>query len=153
MLEVCFEKSFGDFELNICFKAEKGALGILGSSGSGKSMTLKCIAGLFAPDKGKIILNDTVLFSSDDKINLLPRKRNIGYVFQNYALFPHMTVAQNIAYGIKYIDKQIRNRKVTEMIKRMQLVGFEKHYPSQLSGGQQQRRCARQNLDHRTPSF
>jgi molybdate transport system ATP-binding protein len=139
VLEVCFEKSFGNFDLSICFKAEKGALGILGSSGSGKSMTLKCIAGLFTPDKGKIKLNNSTLFSSDDRINVLPRKRNIGYVFQNYALFPHMTVSQNIAYGVKHIDKQVRNQKVMEMIQRMQLVGFERHYPSQLSGGQQQR--------------
>ena len=79
------------------------------------------------------------MFSSDTNVNVPPRKRNIGYVFQNYALFPHLTVVQNIAYGIKHLDKQVRSQKVSEMIERMQLAGVERHYPSQLSGGQQQR--------------
>jgi molybdate transport system ATP-binding protein len=140
------EKSLGNFMLKSSFKAEKGVLGILGPSGCGKSMTLKCISGLYSPDNGSIILNDKVLFSSDSKINVPPRKRNIGYVFQNYALFPHLTVYKNIAYGIKHLEKGLRNKKALEMIERMQLEGLENHYPSQLSGGQQQRTALARTL-------
>lgn len=146
MLEVYFEKSFGNFTLQSSFKVEKGVLGILGSSGCGKSMTLKCIAGLYSPDNGSIKLNEKVLFSSDSKINVPTRSRNIGYVFQNYALFPHLTISKNIAYGIKYLEKELRNKKVSQMIQRMQLAGLENHYPSQLSGGQQQRTALARTL-------
>ena len=139
MLEVSFEKALGSFSLKSSFNAGKGALAILGSSGCGKSMTLKCISGLYTPDKGSIKLNDTILYSSDHNISVPSRKRNIGYVFQNYALFPHLTVEQNIAYGIKHMDKKEQRHKVNDMIKRMQLAGVETQYPSQLSGGQQQR--------------
>lgn len=146
MLEAIIEKSLGNFKLNVSFKLEKGVLAILGSSGCGKSMTLKCIAGLHAPDTGTIKLNDKILFSSDSKISVPPRLRNIGYVFQNYALFPHLTVSQNIAYGIKDLPKEERHIKTTQMISRMQLKGLEKHYPSQLSGGQQQRAALARTL-------
>ncbi|SHI86064.1 molybdate transport system ATP-binding protein [Geosporobacter subterraneus DSM 17957] len=146
MLEVNFNKSLGHFTLNSSFKADKGVLGILGSSGCGKSMTLKCIAGLYKPDKGMIKLNDRVLYCSDFKINIPSRNRNIGYVFQNYALFPHLTVQKNIAYGVKHLEKNERLAKVGEMIERMQLKGLENNYPSQLSGGQQQRTALARTL-------
>ena len=139
MLEVTIEKTTGSFTLQTSFTAGKGALAILGSSGCGKSMTLKCIAGLYTPDKGSIKLNDSILYSSEQKISVPPRKRNIGFVFQNYALFPNLTVEQNIAYGIRDFEKPERRQKVADMIKRMQLTGLENQYPSQLSGGQQQR--------------
>ncbi|MDF2613443.1 MAG: Molybdenum transporter ATP-binding protein [Clostridia bacterium] len=139
MLEVSCEKSLGSFALKSSFTAQKGVLGILGASGCGKSMTLKCISGLSRPDRGSITLNGKVLFDSALKTNIPSRRRNIGYVFQNYALFPHLTVCQNIAYGIKNLDKRLRYQKATEMTRRMQLTGLEHHYPSQLSGGQQQR--------------
>ncbi len=146
LLEVNIEKSMGNFKLKSSFKAEKGVLGILGPSGCGKSMTLKCISGLYVPDRGIIKLNDKILFSSESKINIPPRKRNIGYVFQNYALFPHLTVYKNIAYGIRGLESEERNKKVQEMIERMQLVGLENQYPSQLSGGQQQRTALARTL-------
>lgn len=146
MLEVNIEKSMGNFKLKSSFKAEKGVLGILGPSGCGKSMTLKCISGLYVPDRGIIKLNDKILFSSESKINIPPRKRNIGYVFQNYALFPHLTVYKNIAYGIRGLESEERNKKVKQMIERMQLAGLENHYPSQLSGGQQQRTALARTL-------
>ena len=139
MLEVSFDKTMGDFTLQSSFFSDKEVLGILGSSGCGKSLTLKCIAGLYNPDKGQIKLNGKELFNSDAKVNIPPRKRNIGYMFQNYALFPHLTVCKNIAYGVKHLDKIKRHDKVVEMIGKMQLCGLENHYPSQLSGGQQQR--------------
>lgn len=129
----------GNFTLESSFHVAKGVLGILGSSGCGKSMTLKCISGLYPPDQGFVNLNGETLFSSSSKINIPPHKRNIGYVFQNYALFPHLTVAQNIAFGVKHFEQTLRHKRVAKMISRMQLSGLENNYPSQLSGGQQQR--------------
>ncbi|NDL66801.1 sulfate/molybdate ABC transporter ATP-binding protein [Anaerotalea alkaliphila] len=141
MLEVSIRKTFGKFTLQTSFTAEKGVLGILGSSGCGKSMTLKCIAGLQKPDSGSILLNGKPLFSSGSNLDVPSRKRNIGYVFQNYALFPHLTVSQNIAYGLGHLDRTQHKAKVASMVQRMQLSGHAHHYPFQLSGGQQQR-CA-----------
>ena len=139
MLKVDIQKKLKEFDLNVDFELKKGRLGILGPSGCGKSMTLKSIAGIVDPDKGFISLNtgqEAVYFDSDRKINLKPQKRNVGYLFQNYALFPNMTVEENIACGLsKDDDKKI----VSEMIRRFHLEGLEKRYPRQLSGGQQQR--------------
>jgi molybdate transport system ATP-binding protein len=101
-------------------------------------MTLKCIAGVETPDEGRIVLNGKVLFDSNDKINLKPQDRNIGYLFQNYALFPHMTVEENIGIGLS-LSKKEKEHKIREMIESFRLQGLEKKYPSQISGGQQQR--------------
>lgn len=139
LLDVSIKKTMGNFTLQSSFHVVKGVLGILGSSGCGKSMTLKCISGLYPPDQGFVNVNGKTLLSTSSKINIPPHKRNIGYVFQNYALFPHLTVAQNIAYGVRHFDQTLRHKMVTKMISRMQLSGFENNYPSQLSGGQQQR--------------
>ncbi|MDR3343366.1 MAG: ATP-binding cassette domain-containing protein, partial [Treponema sp.] len=115
-----------------------GCLGILGASGSGKSMTLKCIAGIALPDEGHIAVNGRVLFDSKRKINLKPQARQVGYLFQNYALFPRMTVLENITAALLR-SKQERNRKAAQWIDRFGLAGLEDRYPAQLSGGQQQR--------------
>ncbi|WP_373230568.1 sulfate/molybdate ABC transporter ATP-binding protein [Cohnella sp.] len=139
MLDVAFSKNLKDFSLSSTFSAGKEILGILGPSGCGKSLTLQCIAGLTVPDAGKIILNERVLFDSSQGIHVAPRFRKIGYVFQQYALFPHLTVAQNIAYGIGNVTRKERATYVGDMIERMQLTGLSDRYPSQLSGGQQQR--------------
>lgn len=139
-LVVDIKKSFGSFRLDVSFETGDGLLGILGASGCGKSMTLRCIAGIEKPDSGKIVLNGTTLFDSEKRINLPPQKRQIGYLFQNYALFPNMTVKQNILSGLNAIkDKTERERSCTESIRLMQLEGLERHHPAQLSGGQQQR--------------
>ena len=135
MLNVNIQKKLKEFDLDIDFEFEKGCLGILGPSGCGKSMTLKSIAGIVNPDEGFISLNDNIYFDSKQKINLKAQKRNVGYLFQNYALFPNMTVEENIAVGVPKDD----DRTVSEMIKRFHLEGLEKRYPGQLSGGQQQR--------------
>ena len=139
LLKVNIQKKLKEFDLNVDFELKKGCLGILGPSGCGKSMTLKSIAGIVDPDKGIVSLTmneETVYFDSDSKINLKPQKRNVGYLFQNYALFPNMTVEENVAIGLsKNDDRKI----VSEMIKRFHLEGLEKRYPRQLSGGQQQR--------------
>ncbi|MDR2785846.1 MAG: ATP-binding cassette domain-containing protein, partial [Treponema sp.] len=113
-------------------------LGILGASGSGKSMTLKCIAGIEKPDEGHIELNGRVLFDSAKRINLKPRERRVGYLFQNYALFPRSRVLENITMGLPLPGEE-RIRKAREWIARFGLSGFEDRYPAQLSGGQQQR--------------
>ncbi len=137
-LSVDITKKFKDFSLNVTLETAGNRLGLLGASGCGKSMTLKCIAGIEKPDKGKIVLNDKILFDSDKKINLIPQKRKVGYLFQNYALFPNMTVAQNIGIGMK--DKwKIKQPKILEMLELFHLSGLENRYPAQLSGGQQQR--------------
>ena len=138
-LKVNVQKELKEFDLDVNFELKKGCLGILGPSGCGKSMTLKSIAGIVDPDKGVVSLNadeETIYFDSNKKINLKPQKRNVGYLFQNYALFPNMTVEENVACGLsKDDDKKI----VSDMIKRFHLEGLEKRYPRQLSGGQQQR--------------
>lgn len=138
-LYVDIEKELSNLKLKVSFTQDSGVLGLLGASGSGKSMTLKCIAGLVSPDKGKIILNDKVLFDSDKKINLIPQKRNIGYVFQNYALFPHMNVIQNITLGLSNINSKEKETLCNEYINKFNLKGLEKSYPHMLSGGQCQR--------------
>lgn len=132
------EKKLKDFNLKIQFEATDGVTGLLGASGSGKSMTLRCIAGIDKPDRGRIVVNDRIFFDSKNKINLAVQKRNVGFLFQNHALFPNMTVESNIIAGMK--KKESKTKEILEQhIKQFRLVGLEKHYPAQLSGGQQQR--------------
>lgn len=137
-LQAKIKKKFSGFTLDVEFETKEGCMGILGASGCGKSMTLKCIAGIEKPDSGRIVLNGRVLFDSEKKINLPVQKRNVGYLFQNYALFPTMTVEQNlmVVMGGK---KEEKRTKIKEQLERFELSGLEKRYPSQLSGGQQQR--------------
>ncbi|WP_027702582.1 sulfate/molybdate ABC transporter ATP-binding protein [Metaclostridioides mangenotii] len=138
-LYVDIEKELSSFKLRVNIDQKNGILGFLGESGSGKSMTLKCIAGLEKPTRGKIILNDRVLFDSEKKINIPTRDRNVGFLFQNYALFPHMTVSQNIELGLKDISKEEKSEISKHYLEIVGLKGMEKRYPWQLSGGQQQR--------------
>ncbi|MGI6686232.1 MAG: sulfate/molybdate ABC transporter ATP-binding protein [Bacillota bacterium] len=138
MLKVDIKKKLNKYTLEVAFNVGTETLAILGPSGCGKSMTLKCIAGVETPDAGYIELNGRVLFDSTKKINLPPQQRRVGYLFQNYALFPNMTVEQNIAAGIKG-DRKTKENIVSEKIKAFYLEGLEKQCPSQLSGGQQQR--------------
>ncbi|MCL1791455.1 MAG: ATP-binding cassette domain-containing protein [Peptococcaceae bacterium] len=133
-------KKSGDFSLNISFETDGGVSGLLGASGSGKSMSLMCIAGIVKPDRGRIILNGRTLFDSERRINLTPQKRRVGYLFQNYALFPDMTARQNIMCGLhNEKDKTRKEESFQEIIELMQLMGLENHRPDQLSGGQKQR--------------
>ncbi len=139
MFHINIKKLLGDFQLDVSFQVEKGIVGILGPSGCGKSLTLQTIAGLLKPDAGSIIINDRYLFNHEQKIHLPTRKRRVGYVFQNYALFPHLTVVENIAYGLNNSSKLEKKQKVTEMLDLIQLTGFGERFPGELSGGQQQR--------------
>ena len=138
-VSIDIEKDFKGFSLRVKFDSTCDTMGILGASGSGKSITLRCIAGIETPDRGRIVINGRTIFDSDQKINLKPQQRRIGYLFQNYALFPTMTVKENIACGYRGKDKQERDKKVQDYITRYHLEGLEDHLPSQLSGGQQQR--------------
>ena len=137
-LEVNAKKEFKGFTLNVDFELNNQRTGILGASGSGKSMTLKIISGLADADFGKVIHDGKVFFDSSKKINLKPQQRNVGYLFQNYALFPHMTIYENIAIGVKK-NKKETSKIVTELLDRFMILNQAKKYPHQLSGGQQQR--------------
>ena len=144
------------------FELDGRRVGILGASGSGKSMTLRSIAGIHTPDEGRIVLGDRVLFDSSRHINLRPQVRNVGYLFQNYALFPNMTVRENILAGLeakgrsegslkenkpaygglfsrRKVFKEEKSRRADEMIEKFKLTGLEDRLPRQISGGQQQR--------------
>ena len=139
-LKVDIRKNLGGFRLDVKLEAESGVTCLLGASGCGKSMTLKCIAGIEKPDEGRIELDGRALFDSEKGINLPPRERHVGYLFQNYALFPNMTVRQNILCGLnREKDRSVREARLRDMLHMLQLEGLEKHKPHQLSGGQQQR--------------
>jgi molybdate transport system ATP-binding protein len=139
-LIVDIKKKLGDFCLNVSLEIGGAVSGLLGASGSGKSMTLMCIAGIVKPDYGRIILNGKTLFDSQRRINVAPQQRHVGYLFQNYALFPNMTVRQNILCGLYNEKSKVKKENLLrDMIELMQLRGLEKHKPGQLSGGQQQR--------------
>ncbi len=139
-LTVNIEKTLGAFHLRADFETDGGILGLLGASGCGKSMTLKCIAGIETPDKGEIILNGVTLYSSEKHINLPPQRRQVGYLFQNYALFPNMTVRQNILCGLKHVkDKAEKEKRLETVMELMKISDLQNHKPYQLSGGQAQR--------------
>ena len=139
-LIVDIHKDLGGFVLDAAFEAEKGVTTLLGPSGCGKSLTLKCIAGIEKPDAGHIELDGRVLYDSKRHVNLKPQQRQVGYLFQNYALFPNMTLRQNILCGMRAVKgREEKERRLGEMLAMMRLEGLEKHKPSQLSGGQQQR--------------
>ena len=140
MLSVNIKKTLGKFHLSVSFEAESGVNGILGASGCGKSLTLRCIAGIERPDEGRIVLDGQMLFDSEKHINLAPQKRRVAYLFQNYALFPNMTVKKNILCALRREKDTVKRKEELERtMKLLQLEGLENHRPYQLSGGQAQR--------------
>ena len=138
-LDVQIEKELPDFQLNVSFCASEAPLSILGASGAGKTMLLQCIAGLQRPGRGRVALNGRILFDSEQGIRLPARQRRIGMVFQNYALFPHHTVAENIAFGLNGLSREQRAARLSALIARTHLEGLTGRYPQVLSGGEQQR--------------
>jgi molybdate transport system ATP-binding protein len=132
-------KKVDGFTLEVEWAIDEELAVLFGFSGAGKSMTLQMIAGLMTPDRGRIILGEEVLFDNQTGINLSPQDRSIGYVFQDLALFPHMTVWGNIAYGLRGPTRKAMAVKVKEMIEIFHLEGLEKKKPAAISGGQQQR--------------
>ena len=138
-LYIDIEKKLNNYVLKVNINQNNKITGLLGESGCGKSITLKCIAGLETPDKGKIIVNNKVLYDSSKNINLKPQDRNVGFVFQYYALFPHMTVDENIKLGLINKSKFATDEICNEYIDKFNLKKLKDLYPNQLSGGQQQR--------------
>ncbi|MDJ0563952.1 MAG: ATP-binding cassette domain-containing protein, partial [Microcystis sp. M49629_WE12] len=139
-LFVDIEKYLPGFNLSVTFNCQNQPLGLLGASGSGKSLILRSLAGVETPSRGRIVLNGRILFDSEKGINLPSRQRRIGFVVQNYALFPHLTVAENIAFSLpKNLSKKVIKQQIANQLELVQLPGMENRYPHQLSGGQQQR--------------
>lgn len=137
---VDIEKTLGSFHLKVKFQGANETLALLGASGCGKSLTLKCIAGIEKPDRGRIVVDDVVLYDSEQSINLSPQKRRTGLMFQNYALFPNMTVLQNIRCGAsREGNKHKREEMVRSVMDSFGITELSGRYPHQLSGGQQQR--------------
>lgn len=140
MIDIDVHKDWGSFTLDVKLHHEGGILGLLGASGCGKSKTLQCIAGIEKPDDGKVIVGARTLFDSEHHINVPVPQRRVGYLFQHYALFPNMTVEENIRCGVRSpSSKADACQQVRAMMERLNLTGLEKQKPSELSGGQQQR--------------
>lgn len=139
-LEVKIAKQLPEFMLDVEFQADAGApLSILGPSGSGKTMLLRYIAGLERPDSGRVVLDDRVLVDTEQKIRVPARARRLGLLFQQYALFPHRTVFENIEFGVRNVAQPERDRRVAAVIQRTHITGLDQRYPRELSGGEQQR--------------
>jgi molybdate transport system permease protein len=138
-ISLSIAKQLNDFHLEVQFQSERRVIGFLGTSGSGKSITLRAIAGLMIPDHGRIVIGSKVFFDSKEGINLAPQARKTGFLFQNYALFPNMTVSENIATCLAGLNKKQRALKVAEKLAMMKIEHLGNLYPSELSGGQQQR--------------
>lgn len=144
MLQVDVKKHLGDkrkneFSLDISFSVENGITVLVGASGSGKTTTLRLIAGVLTPDEGIIKVGAQTYFDSSQNINLSIQKRRVGFVFQDYALFPHFTAEQNIAYGIKTKDKKAKFEKALEMLALFHIEHIKGRLPREISGGEQQR--------------
>ncbi|MBM2826945.1 MAG: molybdenum transporter ATP-binding protein, partial [Dehalococcoidia bacterium] len=114
-------------------------IALFGPSGAGKTLTLNCISGLVKPDSGRIDINGATVFDSAQGVNLPPQRRRVGFVFQNYALLPHLSVGDNVAFGLRGLAREEKRARVSEMLRLAGLVGLEHRRPSELSGGQQQR--------------
>ena len=127
------------FNLDVEFEAEAGVTALYGPSGSGKTLTLDAIAGFVKPDSGRVLLDDRILFDARSGVNLAPQERTCGYVFQNYALFPHMTLRENLAFAAHSLPRLERHRRIAEQLERFKLTGMAGRYPHELSGGQKQR--------------
>jgi molybdate transport system ATP-binding protein len=138
-LSVEIRKALPGFSLDVAWSAGDGVAVLFGPSGAGKTLTLQCLAGLLRPDTGRIVADGRVLYDSVAGVDLPPQARRVGYVFQGYALFPHLTVAENVGFGLRDRPRPARAGRVAEVIERLGLGGLEPRYPRELSGGQRQR--------------
>jgi molybdate transport system ATP-binding protein len=139
MIDIHVEKDLGNFSLNLSLSLQKGLTVLFGPSGAGKTLTLHTIAGMVEPDSGTVRVNGVVYFDKKGRVNLPIHRRRVGYVFQEPSLFPHMTVFENIAYGISGLSFEEKRQRVSHTIGKMRLSGLEKNFPHQISGGQKQR--------------
>jgi molybdate transport system ATP-binding protein len=138
-LDVSLTKRLPEFTLDVAWTAGDGVAALFGPSGAGKTLTLQCLAGLVTPDAGRIVVDGRVLFDAATGVDVPARERRVGYVFQGYALFPHLTVAENVAFGLRTRPRGDRFARAAAVIQRLGLAGFENRYPHELSGGQRQR--------------
>ncbi len=144
MLCVNVRKSFGDrrrpsFRLDAAFEAANGITVLAGPSGAGKTTCLRLIAGVLTPDEGRITLGERVYFDSNLKVNLPVQRRRVGFVFQDYALFPHLTTEQNVAYGVKDGDRAARLERARELLSLFRIEHTRRRFPAEISGGEAQR--------------
>ena len=139
MLQIRIQKRLDAFALDVEFEVDTGLTVLFGPSGAGKTMTLRAVAGLLTPDAGHIAINGECVFDSAQGVNLPPQRRRVGYVMQDYALFSHLTVAENIAFGLTGHTAREKQLIVREMLEVMRLEGLGSRRPDRLSGGQQQR--------------
>lgn len=140
LLKVKIQKKFDDFILDKEWEVKKGeVISLFGPSGSGKSLSIQSIAGLIAPDDGYIEIDKKVLFHKERKIYVPSRDRGVGYVPQNFGLFPHMKIGENIIFGMQEKDKSVKEKKMVELLSRVGLESKRDRYPQQLSGGERQR--------------
>jgi len=139
MVSVEIVKRLPNFTLDIGWHGDESVVGLFGPSGAGKTLTLQCLAGLVRPDAGRIVVDGRVLFDAAAGTDVPPQRRRVGYVFQGYALFPHLTVAENVAFGLRDLPRSARRRRAGEVIARLGLGGLERSRPHELSGGQRQR--------------
>ncbi len=138
-LEVAIRKQLDGFTLDVQWSAGDGVAALFGPSGAGKTLTLQCLAGLVRPDAGRIVMGGEVLFDSEAGVDVPPQRRRLGYVFQGYALFPHLTVRSNVGFGLRGRDRAERRRREDEVLARLGLETLADRYPRELSGGQRQR--------------
>ena len=138
-LHVRVVKQLPDFTLDVEWHGGEGVVALFGPSGAGKSLTLHCLAGLLRPDEGRIVVGGHVFYDAAAGIELPPQQRRVGYVFQSYALFPHLTVAENIAFGLRDRPRRARQERSAVVLERLGLSGLGERRPGELSGGQQQR--------------
>ena len=139
MLHVALSKRLPGFTLDVSWEAPETIVALVGPSGSGKTLTLQCLAGLMRPDAGRITMDDRTLFDAATGIDVPPQSRRIGYVFQGYALFPHLTVEANVAFGLQGQSRSVRAERTRMVLERLDLAPVGRRYPGELSGGQQQR--------------
>src|SRR3989337_2717533 len=146
MLQLSLKKKLEGFSIDVDLELDEELLVLFGPSGAGKTMILKMVSGIVKPDSGRVAAGSETLFDAASGIDLPMRQRKVGYLFQDYALFPHMTVAGNIAYGIEGRTKDFIKEKVAELVSLMRLTGLEERYPDELSGGQKQRTALARTL-------
>jgi molybdate transport system ATP-binding protein len=138
-LDVALTKRLPGFTLDVAWHAGDGVAVLFGPSGAGKTLTLQCLAGLIRPDSGRVTVGERVLFDAARGIDVPPQRRRIGYVFQGYALFPHLTVADNVGFGLRQAPRAVRRERVARVLARLGLGALARRYPRELSGGERQR--------------